>query len=230
MNFAAVVAAAGTGLRMGGGVRKQYLFLGEEPVLARSLNLFLNHPRAGRVIAVIPPGDSGQVMELLKPYCKVSSLRLVEGGSSRQESVNRGLAAVPEDAGLVCIHDAARPLASSDLLDALLQAAEQTGAAVPVIPPSDTVKAVDGKGQVLATLKRDKLRLVQTPQVFKRCLILEAYRSALQEGLEATDDAALVEHLGRPVAAVNGEPANLKITTSRDLDLAEQFLKGAKRQ
>jgi len=230
MNFAAVVAAAGAGLRMGGGVRKQYLFLEEEPVLARSLNLFLNHPRAGRVIAVIPPGDSAEVIDLLTPYCAVSRLHLVEGGSSRQESVNRGLAAVPEDAGLVCIHDAARPLASSELLDVLLQAAEQTGAAVPVIPLSDTVKAVNGKGTVLSTLKRDKLRLAQTPQVFKRALILEAYHSALKEGLEATDDAALVEHLGRPVAAVNGELTNIKITTTRDLELAGQFLKGAKRQ
>lgn len=225
MDVSVVIAAAGKGLRMESPLRKQYLFLDKVPVLARSLNLFLEHHRVCEVIAVIPPGERPEVQKLLQPYCPIERIRLVDGGSTRQESVGRGLEALSGQGSLICIHDAARPLASPGLLEALLEAAEAWGAAVPVIPLTDTVKEVDAKGMILATPRRETLRLVQTPQVFRRHIITAAYRQARDRGLIATDDASLVEAAGRPIKAVPGEPENLKITSPRDLDLASLLLK-----
>lgn len=227
MEAAALVAAAGAGLRMNSPALKQYLMLEGVPVLARSLKIFLDHPAVKEIIAVIPPGDADAVAGLLNPYCPPDRVRLVEGGATRQESVSRGLKAIASDAGLVCIHDAARPLASAGLLDSLLEAALRWGAAVPVLTLSDTVKEIDNKGFVHLTPERDKLRLVQTPQVFLRQLIMQAYEEALTGKMTATDDATLVELLGKTVMTVPGEAANLKITSSIDLHIASLLLKGA---
>ncbi len=234
MKAAAIIAAAGEGLRMKNAIRKQYLVLEEKPVLVRSLQLFLDHRAITEIIIVVPPGEQDAVSSLLQPYCQLEGIRLIEGGSSRQESVERGLKAVSEEADLVCIHDAARPLASADLLDALLDTASEEavssrgcGSAVPVIPLSDTVKEVDREGFILSTPARDSLGLVQTPQVFRREIILEAYRYAAAKNFEATDDASLVEAMGRPVRTVPGELNNFKITSPLDLMLASLLLKGA---
>ncbi len=226
MDVTAIIAAAGQGLRMESATRKQYLFLEKVPVLARSLNLFLGHTRVGEVIAVIPPGERGDVQILLQPYCPIERIRLVDGGATRQESVEKGLEAISDQAGLVCIHDAARPLVSPYLLETLLEAAEEWGAAVPVIPLHDTVKQIDREGRVLSTPDREALRLVQTPQVFQKKIIFAAFSHAREHNLKATDDASLVEAMGRPVKTVPGESENLKITSPRDLDLASLLLKG----
>jgi 2-C-methyl-D-erythritol 4-phosphate cytidylyltransferase len=226
MKAAAIVAAAGTGLRMKNETRKQYLILAGKPVLGRSLNLFIEHPGFDTVIAVIPPGEEDAVKQLIEPYCPVGQVTLTAGGDTRQESVRRGLDLVPDWVDLVCIHDAARPLASPDLLKILLSAAEEFGAAIPVIAVSDTVKEIDNEGFVMATPSRDRLRLVQTPQVFRRELLKKAYEMALRSGFEATDDASLVEAAGFAVKTVPGETANLKITTPLDLVMAVHLLKG----
>lgn len=226
MKAAAIVAAAGTGLRMKNETRKQYLVLAGKPVLARSLNLFIEHPDFETVIAVIPPGEEDAVKKLIEPFCPAGQVTLVAGGDTRQESVRRGLDIVPEWVDLVCIHDAARPLASPALLKDLLSAAEGFGAAIPVIAASDTVKEIDNEGFVTATPLRDRLRLVQTPQVFRRELLKRAFDMARQNGFEATDDASLVEAAGYAVKTIPGESANLKITTPIDLIMAVQLLKG----
>lgn len=227
MKAAAIVAAAGTGLRMKNETRKQYHILAGKPVLARSLNLFTDYPGFETVIAVIPPGDEDVVKKLIEPHCPVEQVALVAGGNSRQESVRRGLALVPDSVELVCIHDAARPLASPVLLRNLLSAAEEFGAAIPVIALSDTVKEIDdNEGFVTATPSRDRLRLVQTPQVFRREVLKKAFEMARQSGFEATDDASLVEAAGFAVKTIPGETANLKITTPLDLVMAMQLLKG----
>ncbi len=226
MDVTAIIAAAGQGLRMESATRKQYLFLEKVPVLARSLNLFLQHKRVGEVIAVIPPGERADVQNLLQPYCPIERIRLVDGGATRQESVGRGLNEIPEQAALVCVHDAARPLATAGLLETLLDAAEEWGAAVPVLLPADTIKKVDQAGLILSTPDRDVLRLVQTPQVFQKHIITAAYIQAGEKGLQATDDASLVEVMGWPVKTVPGEKENLKITSPRDLDLASLIIKG----
>lgn len=230
MKAAAIVAAAGSGLRMESAARKQYLMLEGIPVLVRSLKLFWEHPAVTEIIAVIPPGDGEAVAALLEPYSPPGRVTLVEGGASRQESVGRGIKALASAAELVCIHDAARPLATAGLLDRLLGAAARWGAAVPVIAPSDTIKVIDNEGFVFSTLERDSLRLVQTPQVFQRDLITAAYEEASKKKAMATDDASLVELVGKPVMTVAGEPGNLKITTHRDLLLASLMLKGAEQR
>lgn len=227
MKTAALVAAAGAGLRMNTTKRKQYIILEEKPVLARSLNLFVNHPAVTEIIAVIPPGDTDVVIKLLKPFCPMERIRLVEGGNTRQESVSRGLRVVSSNVDLICIHDAARPLASTRLLDRLIEAAHCCDAAVPVVALTDTVKEVSEDGFVLLTPERERLRLVQTPQVFKRQLIIDAYEEAARSKVIATDDASLVELLGKQVKAVPGETVNLKITSSLDLLVASFLLKGA---
>ena len=233
MKVAAIVAAAGAGLRMGKGAggagRKQYLELEGIPVLARSLNLFLGYPAMEQVIAVIPAGEAETVRELLRPHCNLVKVLFVVGGAERQDSVRKGLELVDESIDLVCVHDAARPLASPALLESLLQAASKEGAAVPVIALSDTVKEIDSNGYVAATPPRGKLRLVQTPQVFRRELISRAYGNAAERGVTATDDSALVEELGQAVVTVEGEMSNLKLTTPRDLALAAMMLKEAGR-
>ncbi len=207
--------------------RKQYLELEDKPVLIRSIQLFLDHRKVEQVVVVIPPGDRESVGAMLEEYCPGRTVTLTEGGKSRQESISRGLQVVLENAGLVCIHDAARPLASGGLLENLLEEAALHGAAVPVIPLSDTVKEVGPGGFVLKTPPRDSLRRVQTPQVFLKEVIAEAYGRALENGWPATDDASLVEMIGRPVKTVAGETNNLKITSPHDLMLASIILRGA---
>ena len=226
MKAAAIVAAAGTGLRMKNETRKQYLVLAGKPVLARSLNLFIEHPGFETVIAVIPPGEEDAVKKLIEPFCPVGQVTLVAGGDTRQESVRCGLDFVPDWVDLVCIHDAARPLASPALLKDLLSAAEDFGAAIPVIAVSDTVKEIDNEDFVTATPFRDRLRLVQTPQVFRREILKKAFEIAKQSKFEAPDDASLVEAAGYAVKTIPGETANLKITTPIDLVMAVQLLKG----
>jgi 2-C-methyl-D-erythritol 4-phosphate cytidylyltransferase len=224
----AIIAAAGAGLRMKSFSRKQYLVLEGIPVLARSVRLFYDHPAFTEIIVVIPPGDDKFVRELLRPYFSLDRLKLVEGGSSRQESVGNGLKAISAEAAkMIAVHDAARPLATPGLLALLLDSAANWGAAIPVVQLSDTLKEVDAAGFVQATPAREKWRLVQTPQVFKRDLLEKAYQTFQGAGGKATDDAALVELLGEPVITVPGEQSNLKITSPLDLILASLMLKGA---
>ncbi len=227
---AAVIAAGGIGVRMGGATRKQYLVLKGKPVLAHSVSLFTDHRAVDEVIVAVPAGDTDSAKELLKPFCPPGSYKLVEGGATRQESIKNGLHALSSEADLVCIHDAARPLASRELLDSLLETAARQGSAVPVIALSDTVKEVNRDGYIVSTPPRENLRLVQTPQVFRRDIIVNAYLHAEKHSLEATDDAALVEHLGKPVATIPGELSNLKITSPRDLALAFYWLEGEREE
>lgn len=226
MKVSVIVAAAGSGTRMGG-VRKPYLMLDGMPVLVRSLKLFMNHPEVVEIIAVIRPGEEGEASALLKPYREMDNVRLVPGGSTRQESVREGLRALSEPCDLVCIHDAARPLASEALLEVLLESAVRLGAAVPVLPVTDTVKEIDSEEKIVATPERDRLCLVQTPQVFRRELILKAYKEAGPALLTATDDSSLVERIGGDVYTVPGEDTNIKLTSPLDLKMAAWLLKGA---
>jgi len=208
-------------------IRKQYLLLEGLPVLVRSVRLFLNHPALVKLVVVVPPADLDEAGSLLQQYCSLDCLELVGGGLTRQDSVEKGLQTLPRDCEFICIHDAARPLATATLLERLLNAALEYGAAVPVVELSDTAKVVDEDEMVVSTSPRDYLRLVQTPQVFRAELVRQAYEEAAAHGTQATDDASLVELLGKPVKTVEGEAANLKITSPPDLVLASWYLKGA---
>ncbi len=219
---AVIVAAGGTGRRMGD-VRKQYLELLGEPVLIRALRPFLRQPAVRWVVVALPPGDAAQPPAWLAGLD--ARVRVVAGGAERTDSVRAALAAVPEQAEIVLVHDAARPLVSEEVITRVLTAAAAGVAVVPVVPVEDTIKEVDDEGRVRATLERARLRRVQTPQAFPRALLVEAHRRALAEGLAATDDAALVERIGGTIVAVEGSSENLKITSAADLVVAEALLR-----
>lgn len=225
LRIEAVIAAAGLGLRMNSNTRKQFMLLDGVPVIARSVILFQGYPGLGKIVLVVKAGEQDQVLSLIKPYCCLDNIVLAVGGKSRQESVFLGLQHLSAESDLICIHDAARPLATNALLETLIAAAVKYGAAVPATTLHDTVKEVSAEQMVVSTPSRDKLRLVQTPQVFKADLIRRAYQEAAVSKMEATDDASLVERLGGQVAVVEGERSNLKITTPADFVLAEWLLK-----
>ncbi len=210
-----VVVAGGSGQRFG--TLKQFALLADRPVVEWAVAAC--RASSSGVVLVVPPGHGAPAAS-----ADYGADVVVEGGATRTESVCRGVAAVPETAEVIIVHDAARPLASRDLFGAVIAAVTtgRAGGAVPGVPVSDTIKVVDGSQRVTATLDRAALVAVQTPQAFDAALLRRAHAG----GTEATDDAALVEALGATVRVVPGDPRNLKITTPADLDTAEHLLRG----
>ena len=212
---AAVVVAAGRGLRAGGGGPKQYRQISGEPVIRLSLKTLTGHPAIAMVQPVIHPDD------LALFQAAASGFRLLEpvlGGATRQASVRAGLEALSERRpDLVLVHDAARPFASAALISRGIESVRAGGGAIPALPVADTIKTVDASGAVTGTLERAQLRLVQTPQAFEFAALLEAHRRAAAAGREDfTDDAALAEWAGIKVTTFEGETANTKLTTADD--------------
>src|SRR5262245_15591984 len=219
-SVAAVVVAAGRGLRAGGPPAKQYRTIAGEPVIRMSLALFARHPEVGVVQPVIHP-DDGELFAAAAAQLELAPPVL--GGATRQASVHAGLQALEAQApDIVLIHDAARPFASAMLLSRAIAVASSASAAVPGLPVVDTVKAVDAAGGVCATLERAGLRTVQTPQAFAFAKILAAHRRAQVAGREDfTDDAALAEWAGMAVTVFEGEAGNTKLTSPDDFLRAE---------
>lgn len=217
-----VVAAAGGGRRMGG-VRKQYAELLGIPMLRRALDPFLAHPAVVRVVVALPEEDLSAPPEWLRGIDP--RIELVSGGAERSDSVRSGLEALHRSVGVVLVHDAARPLVTLEVIDRVYQAAVAGFGAVAAVPLTDTVKEVDAEGLVLRTPDRSRLRAAQTPQGFPRAMLVEAHRRAGEDGIGATDDAALVERYGGRVIIVPGDADNLKVTTARDVILAEAVLR-----
>lgn len=217
---AAVIVAAGRGMRAGAGLPKQYRPLGGQSVVRRSLQAFAAHPAVDRVQPVIHAQDRDLYtaavagMPLLPP---------VGGGETRQASVLAGLEALePHAPTIVLVHDAARPLVSAGLIARAIVGARRHDAAIPALPVSDTVKTVDAEGRVTATLDRATLRSVQTPQAFRFDMLLAAHRKAAAAGRsDFTDDAALAEWAGLKVHVFDGEAGNIKMTTTDDFARAE---------
>jgi 2-C-methyl-D-erythritol 4-phosphate cytidylyltransferase len=177
------------------------------------------------MIVLVNAEDEGMVRRRLLPRLRRYRVKdLVVGGRTRQESVQNGLAHVPADADLVLIHDAVRPLVRKEMIEATIRAAQRVGAAILAAPVKATLKRTGANGLIRATVPRDNLWAAQTPQVFERRLILEAYATAAADRFHATDDAALVERLGHPVAIVEGAEENIKITTREDLRIAKILL------
>lgn len=216
------VPGAGTGARMGG-IRKPFLELRGKPLLAWALRPFLEHPSVTAVAIALGADDFDSPPSWLTDLDP--RIRLVSGGATRGDSVRAALEALPETVDLVAVHDAARPLVTRAIIDRCLAAAGTRRGAVAGWPAVDTLKEVDGEGRILATPDRERIWHAQTPQVFPRGLIMEAYRNAHEGGLANTDDAALVEGIGGEVVMVQGSPWNLKVTRPEDLPLAEFFLK-----
>ena len=214
-----IVVAGGSGRRFGGPIAKQYQPLAGRPMLAVTVSRFVGLPSLGRLIVVAAPEAFEECRALLAPL--ELPLRLAPAGRERQQSVANGLAEVDADCAIVAVHDAARPLVRRERVAACVDVARTTGAAILATPVPDTVKRVRD-GCIVGTLDRADLWLAQTPQVFRVEILRRAHAAAPEDA--ATDDAALVERLGLPVAIVAGDPSNRKITTPEDLVWAEAFL------
>lgn len=206
----AILLAAGTSTRMGG-EDKLWADLGGEPLIAHPLRTLAAIEEVDALVVVAPAERHAELYRLGTSAGR--QVVCVEGGARRRDSVRAGIEAAPAAAWYL-VHDGARPLASAALARRLLEAARTRGAVVPALPIIDTVKRVDALGVVLETLPRGELRAVQTPQAFAGDLLRRAH--ALDDA-DATDDAALVERLGEAVHVIDGETANLKVTTARDL-------------
>ena len=220
----AVIVAAGSASRMGG-IDKVMAPLGGEPMILRTVRAFEDCEAVKEIVIVTREDLMGPIAELCSGFTKIRSV--VQGGSSRQESVKLGLLAFSKEVRLAAVHDGARPLVSGELIDKVIRAAHSYGAAAPAIPMKDTIKVFEG-GFIAATPDRSTLRAVQTPQVMDRDLLLGALEKAEQEGTALTDDCSAVEHIGMRVRLVEGEERNLKVTTPLDLKIAELLLEEKK--
>jgi 2-C-methyl-D-erythritol 4-phosphate cytidylyltransferase/2-C-methyl-D-erythritol 2,4-cyclodiphosphate synthase len=215
MRSLAILVAAGRGERMGGDRPKAFLELAGQPLLLRSARALARCPEVGGLVAVVPEAEVDVAAEMLaglEQPCEVTV-----GGARRQDSVLEGLKCVPDGFdGIVLVHDAARPFVGPDLVGAVVEAAEQVGAALPVLPLHDTIKSLEG-GRVVGTLDRSTLGAAQTPQGFRLGPLVEAYEQAFRDRVTLTDEAMAMERLGLPVAAVPGAAHNRKLTTPEDL-------------
>lgn len=220
----AVIVAAGSASRMGG-IDKVMAPLGGEPMILRTVRAFEDCEAVKEIVIVTRKDLIGPIAEICSGFTKIRSV--VQGGSSRQESVKLGLLALSKEVRLAAVHDGARPLVSGELIDKVIRAAHSYGAAAPAIPVKDTIKVFEG-GFIAATPDRSTLRAVQTPQVMDRDLLLGALEKAEQEGIALTDDCSAVEHIGMRVRLVEGEERNLKVTTPLDLKIAELLLEEKK--
>ena len=217
---AAIIVAAGRGTRAGGGLPKQYRPIAGQSILRTCLENFSRHPEIGVVLPVIRRDDEARFAGLAG---SLAVRRPVHGGATRQASVHAGLEALAaEKPALVLIHDAARPFVSAALIARAAAAGARSGAAIPALRVTDTVKAIDANGRVLGTHDRDSLRLVQTPQAFHFDALLAAHRRAANAGQnDFSDDAALMEWAGHPVTTFEGDAGNIKITSEDDFAHAE---------
>lgn len=223
MDYQVILPAAGKGKRMGAGKNKLLLELGQIPVFIHTLSVFENDPDCSGIYLAINPQDKEEMQVLLEKHQITKVSTMVAGGDERQHSVYNAAKEVAGD-GIVLVHDAARPFISKDLLRPLVHAAEEKGAAVLAVPLKDTVKKADGK-KITETLERSCLWAVQTPQAFRVSALLEAHRKAEEEQYLGTDDASLVERLGKEVVIVEGSYDNIKLTTPEDLYFAEAIIK-----
>jgi 2-C-methyl-D-erythritol 4-phosphate cytidylyltransferase len=221
-DVAVAIPAGGIGARFGGRLPKQFVAVGGRAILAATVARFARHPRVATVVVAAPSAHVGRARRLLARVGGRARVLVVAGGATRQESVWRALQAVPGDPAIVVVHDAVRPFVTRRLIDAVLGAAERTGAALCALPVADTVKRVRD-GLVEETVDRSGLWAVQTPQAFRAALLREAHDKARRDGVVGTDDAMLVERLGHPVRVVPGSALNLKITTREDLRRARAW-------
>lgn len=221
---AAILAAAGRGRRFGAPESKVFALLLGRPVLLWSLLALERSPSVGRIVTAVSPGDVERVTRIVEPARRAGTISICLGGEERPDTVWSALQQVPPETELVAVHDGARPLARPDLIEAVIAAAREDGAALPALPVVDTLKRSSDGVTTRETADRKGLYGVQTPQVFRRELLLEAYRSAQEAGFSGTDDAAYVERLGHEVRLVPGDRDNLKITRPEDLAQAERLL------
>jgi 2-C-methyl-D-erythritol 4-phosphate cytidylyltransferase len=235
MKVAVILPAAGLGTRMGKGSaektgtsRKQFMLLEGSPILMHTVRKFTASPRVGEIVVAVRAEDLEWVGGMLSRGFPGSSVRAVEGGNSRQQSVGNALNSLDPSTDLVAVHDAVRPFIDLETIDKVLDEAAETGAAIVGLPAVDTVKQVirgTSHVRIRATLPREKLVMAQTPQVFRYELLKRAYEAARADGFIGTDEASLVERLDVEVSVVMGSDRNIKITKPGDMDLAHLFFR-----
>ncbi|MCL6505257.1 MAG: 2-C-methyl-D-erythritol 4-phosphate cytidylyltransferase [Pirellulales bacterium] len=226
--YAVILAAAGRSSRFRNkNYKKPFAPLADRAVWLHSAERFLHRDDVRQVILVIAPEDREYFDFKFASNALILGIEVVEGGAERADSIERALHHVKPEAEFVAVHDAARPCLADEWIARVFQAAERSGAALLAVPVTATLKRVDPQHHVVETISRQGLWEAQTPQVFRRELLQQAY--AQRQGLAATDDAQLVERLGHTVTVVEGSPLNVKITTQDDLRLAEQALKALPR-
>jgi 2-C-methyl-D-erythritol 4-phosphate cytidylyltransferase len=225
--FAVILPAAGRSSRFGGMEKKPFVSLDGRPVWQRSAEAFWSRTDVSRVYLVIAPEDRADFLARFRHlFALKDNVELVDGGAERFESVANALPKIPSDVPLVAVHDAVRPLVTAALVDAVVRAAEEHGAAMLAVPVADTLKQVDpATNRITGTVPRANVWQAQTPQVFRRDWLVEAYAKRTSFTSPITDDAQLIEAIGHSVVVVPGAPTNFKITTKADLELADAILK-----
>ena len=222
----AIIAAAGTGSRMASDQPKQFLQLAGTPIIFHTLGAFEQCESSQEVIVVLPAEEAAAFLTLAGKHGLRKLSRVVPGGTTRADSVKRGLNAIrPATAGIVAVHDGVRPFVTVEEIEKVVAAAESGGAAILVGPVTDTIKQV-GDGAVVVTLERRELRRALTPQCFRYELLRKAYEQVDVNDPSLTDESVLVEKIGARVSIVEGSSRNIKITTPQDLLIAEALLKG----
>lgn len=216
---AVIIVAGGSGTRCGGALPKQFRLLGNRPVLARTIDLFASALRGSEIVVVLP----ARYIDFWNDFSarfEVSPHKVVAGGEERFHSVRNGLAALRSDPELIAVQDAVRPFATPEMIRRTVEAAAESGAAIPAVSPVDSFRETDGAESHI--VDRSRLRIVQTPQVFRADWLTEAYRAEYDPRF--TDDASVVEASGHPIRLVEGERTNIKLTEAEDFRLAEAWL------
>ncbi len=223
---AAIIVAAGTGVRMNSPVPKQYLLLRGQPVLSHTLSVFEKCLSINRIYLVIPRSDFDYVRQnILQNGLHRKEIFLTAGGADRQDSVFKGLCALKTGEKYVVVHDGVRPFVLPENIEDCLAQARRHGACTMGLAAKETVKQVDAEHFVQKTLRRDAIWMAQTPQAFQRDLLQKAHQRAISEKYRGTDDASLVENMKGKVKIIPGNVYNIKITTPEDLALAEIIMK-----
>jgi 2-C-methyl-D-erythritol 4-phosphate cytidylyltransferase len=231
MKVSVIIPAAGLGTRMGRGApekagisRKQFMLLNNAPILIHTVRKFISSPSVTEIVVALREDDFTWATDLFAAHGLGQSVRLVQGGETRQQSVENALATLKDDTDLVAVHDAVRPFIERETIEKVIAEAKETGAAIVGIVPVDTVKQVH-RNKVRATLPRERLILTQTPQVFKLDLLRRAFEKAREDLFIGTDESSLVERLEQvEVSVVLGTDRNIKITKPGDMDLARLYL------
>ncbi|HSU33562.1 MAG TPA: 2-C-methyl-D-erythritol 4-phosphate cytidylyltransferase [Bryobacteraceae bacterium] len=231
MKVSVIIPAAGLGTRMGRGApekegisRKQFMLLNGSPILIHTIRKFVSSPLVSEIVVALRGDNLSWANDLFQSQGFAKTVRTVEGGESRQQSVENALESISDNTDLVAVHDAVRPFIEIEVIERVIREASESGAAIVGIVPVDTVKQVH-RNKVRATLPRERLILTQTPQVFKLDLLRQAFERARQDLFIGTDESSLVERLERvEVSVVPGTDRNIKITKPTDMELARLYL------
>jgi 2-C-methyl-D-erythritol 4-phosphate cytidylyltransferase len=223
MSVLAIIPAAGTGLRMGGGTPKQFLSLEGVPIFVHTLRKFAASEAIDEIFLGVRPEEMDRASKEIAPEHFAKAVRLVAGGASRQETVARCLDQAPPETDVVVVHDAVRPFIELAMIRQIVDAARKDGAVILGIPCVDTVKKVE-RLTIAGTIPRERIVLAQTPQAFQYTILRQAFDRALEEGYYGSDDSSLVEHDGHEVKVLMGSDRNIKITKPSDLPLARLYI------